>query len=225
MTELQSWTLTQGLEHFCQNFLKDDTGQLASALLPIAQLETAAKRDILFLEGEQGQRMYFVLEGVVKLSKLGRKGNEVTVFLAQSDDVFAEILSHLNFRYPVTATVLEPATLLSLNVKAMEDQLEAHPKLAGQFIAALAQRIKHLMKTIERLTIEDLQERFLAFLDSQLEGSDSNLYTLPVSKKEMAQLMGVTPETFSRMLRALEESNQIQPHENGLIRLHTSEPE
>ncbi len=181
---------------------------MATDLAPLCRLETLKKRDILFLEGEHGEWMYFVLDGVVKLSKLGSKGNEVTVFLAQPGDVFAEILAHLNYRYPVTTTALEPTTLLAIHVKGLEDRLASQPQLASRFIGALAQRIKVLMKTIERLTIEDVKERFWAFLTAQ--ASEDGYYILPVSKKEMALLLGVTPETFSRVLKTLEDDGHLR---------------
>jgi CRP/FNR family transcriptional regulator len=202
--------LEDAVQDFLTGFLDSDDPQLLSEFLPICIVVTRDRGERLFFEGDPGRHMFYLLSGRVKLFKIGGQGEEVVLYLVQPGEVFAEILHQLHGRYPVNALCLEPTQLLGIDVEALNEIVQRRPELGMQLFSCLAQRVKKLMKTIERLTLQDARTRLLVYFESLAEESGARQFTLPVPKKEIALLLGMTPETFSRLLRQLTDEGLIQ---------------
>ncbi|TYB33419.1 MAG: Crp/Fnr family transcriptional regulator [Flexistipes sinusarabici] len=179
-------------------------------LYQISSVASKEKKEIFFLEDEEGSNIYFLLSGVVKLSKTNDEGKEAVIHFVKSGEIFAEILLYLKNRYPVTATALEDCEALAIDSKKLFDEIKRQPELSMKLIGVLAGRIKYFVNMIENLTLADTRKRFLSYLNNIAEKQNSKIVTLPVNKGELALLLGSTPETFSRLLKKLAEEGVIK---------------
>jgi len=179
-------------------------------LYQISSVVSKEKKEIFFLEDEEGSNIYFLLSGVVKLSKTNDEGKEAVIHFVKSGEIFAEILLYLKNRYPVTATALEDCEALAIDSKKLFDQIKRHPEFSMKLIGVLAGRIKYFVNMIENLTLADTRKRFLSYLNNIAEKQNSKTVNLPVNKGELALLLGSTPETFSRLLKKLAEEEVIE---------------
>ncbi len=128
----------------------------------------------------------------------------------QQEEFFAEILLELRNRYPVNAVALEDCTLLLIDVHRLFDKVQKTPGLAMALIGALSQRISYLLNRVEQLAIADVRERFVRYLRLLDQTHRTGVVFLPAPKREIALLLGTTPETFSRLLKKLSEEDLIQ---------------
>jgi CRP/FNR family transcriptional regulator, dissimilatory nitrate respiration regulator len=126
--------------------------------------------------------------------------------------MFAEILFYTECRYPVTATVLENATLLGISAGKMSQLLETSPGFSMRLIGLLAKRLQYFVAMIEQLVNSDVRQRFIAYLVHLSEERHKSRFRLPVPKGELAALLGTTPETFSRLLHQLDQEGVIELH-------------
>ena len=99
-------------------------------ILPQFKTRKFRKGQILFMEGEIGSQVYFILEGQVKLTKTLPNGDEQILDWCGPYDSVAEILLVEPGSYPATAEVLKDSTLLVFSNQGMLDILEKNPKLA-----------------------------------------------------------------------------------------------
>ena len=164
---------------------------------------TVAKKQLLFNEGDTGSEFYFLLRGKVKLFRATEDGKEAVIRLLDAGEYFAEILLQLERHYPVSAITLEESELLAIDAQKIMGYIENNPAAAIQFIGALSQRIKYLLGMIEQLTLSDIRQRFINYLQALSAKQGGNCVTLPAAKGEIALLLGATPETFSRMIGKL----------------------
>lgn len=194
------------IRHFLNNFFGDDA--IFSIIERISRLKTLEKGEILFMEGQEGKYIYFLLEGNIKLYKTNREGKEAIVHFVGQNEMFAEIILQLDCNYPVTSEALDKCIVLEMDAVELFKQIEKFPETAMAIIGLLARRIKYFVNMIENLTLKDVRGRFLNYLGS-IQHKGRNTVTLPVAKGDLALLLGTTPETFSRLLKKLNEEGII----------------
>jgi CRP-like cAMP-binding protein len=169
---------------------------LAAACIP----KRLARRQVLFLEGQQGDSMYILAEGSVQLFKTAEDGREVVIRTLKPGEIFGEVVLFEQGRYPVGAVALQEGLVLRLT------RLQAGCLLVGEefrrdFIAMLMRKQRYLAERILYLSTRDVEERFFDFLEEQFGRRER--YRIGLSKKDIAAAIGTIPETFSRLLLRL----------------------
>ncbi len=196
----------EALEQFLQ-VLNINDEQFLKDFNAISMLITKHKGELLFLEGKKGEELFFVIKGAVKLFKTNKDGKEITINIAQSGELFAEIVLFLENRYPVSAMTIENSLLLSINAFKMFEKIKENPEFAMKLLGMFARRLSFLTEKIKEMSTEDAKDRLYNYLKKQ---SDENgLIKLKLPKKEISSQIGVSPETFSRVLRKLSEEGVI----------------
>jgi CRP-like cAMP-binding protein len=77
----------------------------------------------------------------------------------------------------------------------------------NDFIAMLMKKQRYLANRIHYLTSYDVEERFVRFLEEQ-HGKKQE-YRVLIPKKDIAQAIGATSETFSRLLKRMQKEGTI----------------
>jgi len=199
----------EAVEAFASGFFGSSDPELVSLLEKVCRYKKVAKKQILFMEGEEGTTVYFLVKGSIKLYRTNEEGREAVVHFVKSGEIFAEILLQLGLKYPVTSMTLESCEIVEIDALKLEEIIMNDPKVSMSLIAALSKRIKYFVNLIESLTINDVRARLVNWLSSQKKAG-SKVVTLPVPKGELALLLGTTAETFSRVLKRLTEEGYIE---------------
>ncbi|MGB9755257.1 MAG: Crp/Fnr family transcriptional regulator [Desulfurella sp.] len=160
------------------------------------------KGEIIFTQNDKGSVIYYLLDGRIKLYRLDEKGNECIIHFVNKNEFFAEILLTQNV-YPVTAQTLTNTIILGIDKDKLFPLLKSHTELSLNIIFMFAKRINYLVDTIERLSIENAKERFLNYLNYLSKIQKSLTVVLDVPKQEIALLLGMAKETFSRIEKQL----------------------
>lgn len=199
----------EAIGQFAKGFFGSSDPELMKLLDNLCRHRTVDKKQILFMEGQEGSTVYFLVKGSIKLYRTNDEGREAVVHFVHSGEIFAEILLQLGLRYPVTSMTLEQCELLELDAARMEEMIHSDPKVSMKLIAALSRRIKYFIGLIESLTVNDVRARLCNWLMNQKK-KESAVVRLPVPKGELALLLGTTAETFSRVLKKLSEDGYIE---------------
>lgn len=161
----------------------------------------------LFFEGQRGEFVFFLISGVVQLSKVSLDGKEVVIKIINPGDLFAEVILFEKGTYPVNALALADSRVLQVSKRGMVQLLE-QVDFRNDFISALMRKQKYLKDRIHFLTACNVDERFKSFLLQQY-GRVGDVESA-ISKKEMAGVLGVTPESLSRLLLRLQKEGLLQ---------------
>jgi CRP/FNR family transcriptional regulator len=199
----------EAVKAFANGFFGSGEPELVELLDSVCKHRTVDKKQILFMEGQEGSSIYFLVKGSIKLYRTNDEGREAVVHFVKSGEIFAEILLQLGLKYPVTSMTLEKCELLEMDAKKLEELIESDPKVSMRLIGALAKRIKYFVGLIESLTVNDVRARLVNWLKTQKK-KESKVIELPVPKGELALLLGTTAETFSRVLKKLTEEGYIE---------------
>jgi CRP-like cAMP-binding protein len=189
------YAILSGAEFF-RGISERSLRSLAAACIP----KRVDKRVLLFHEGQEGDSLYILAEGIVQLYKSAEDGREVVLRTLQAGEIFGEVVLFESGRYPASAVTLSPCVLLRLT-RLQVDCLLAEGEFRADFIAMLMRKQRYLAERILYLTTRDVEDRFFDFLAEQYGRRET--YDLPLSKKHVAAAIGTIPETFSRLLLRL----------------------
>ena len=106
-------------------------------------VESFERGKTIFFPGDPAERVYFLLKGAVKLSRVYEAGEEITVALLRENTVFG-VLSLITgqksdrFYHAVAFTTVE---LLSAPIEQVEKALQENPELSMLMLKGLSSRI------------------------------------------------------------------------------------
>lgn len=200
---------SQAVKAFASEFFGSTDPELTELLERVCKHRSVGKKQILFMEGQEGTSVYFLVKGSIKLYRTNDEGREAVVHFVKSGEIFAEILLQLGLKYPVTSMTLEECELVEIDASRLAAIIESDPRVSMRLILTLSKRIKYFVNLIESLTVNDVRARLVNWLSAQKK-KESKVIKLPVPKGELALLLGTTAETFSRVLKKLTEEGYIE---------------
>ncbi len=176
-----------------------------NSLLSHAQIRDFYKGKLLFLEGEQANRLYIILKGWVKIFKGTSAGEETILQMLSSGDSILESAVFLNISFPVSAQIAENTTLLSIPAPVVREQIKKNNELALNLLTSMSFRSQGLIRQIEDARLKSVDERIGWFLLRLLleQGFNSRNVKLPYDKTLIASYLDMKRETFSRSLQRM----------------------
>jgi CRP/FNR family cyclic AMP-dependent transcriptional regulator len=211
------------------------TGALAHASLFSALDEEAAaalratmvavelpRGEVLFDEGDPGDRLYVINEGKIKLGASSSDGRETLLAILGPGEMFGE----LSFFDPgprnATAVALTDVSLLGVGHADLEPWLTGRPEVAASLLAALARRLRRTNEAMADLVFSDVPGRVAkALLD--LAGKfgepndDGSVHVVhDLTQEELAQLVGASRETVNKALADFQNRGWLRLEQRGV---------
>ncbi|UCH84290.1 MAG: Crp/Fnr family transcriptional regulator [Candidatus Latescibacterota bacterium] len=170
---------------------------------------------IIFYEGTPPLAIYCIHSGIVKLYKTGKNGTHIMIRILGPGDVIGYRALLANEPYAATAEAVDTTTACTITRDTINILLKNDPKLILQLLSKLATELRvseDQMVTRLQEPVRQRTARFLMWLRESLwSGSRrSNTIVVPLLREEMAQMVGTTPETFSRTLRKFSHDGVIK---------------
>ncbi len=171
---------------------------------------TLASGEHLFSEGEPAEAFFVILRGSLKIYKLSPKGEEQILHIQKQNHLVAEAAIFDRRTYPAHAQAIEKCEMIRIETEPFRKTILKQPNLAFKLLSAYSKRLRHFVSMIEDLTLRNTKERLIRYL---IENSDTEntpiVCRLNIPKKDLAALLGTIPETLSRVLRELKQSDLI----------------
>ena len=156
--------------------------------------------ETLFREGGPSTHLFVLRGGLLKLTSLGVNGREQIIGLAAPGRLLGFQSMH-NKTYCFSAEALTPVSVCKIRHHDMLQVLEQNPSVSLQVIDMLNHELGEAQALIRVLGQKTAEERVAWFLLSLAATGNSPLETLPVRlmRREIAELLGLTIETVSRL--------------------------
>lgn len=181
-----------------------------SAIAQIASEKTYDKRQFLMQEGEKSDGFFLVLEGKVRVYKSSPSGKEKVLLIAEMGMTFGEDALFGEGKFLEMAVSLAKTKVLLIPRKEFLVLLEKNSQLAFQVMESLSMWIKRLSSSVENVAFLSARDKTARFLLELSIKDHSTSVLLPAKKKEIADQLGLAPETFSRALHDFCEQNVIK---------------
>lgn len=160
---------------------------------------------VIFAEGEDGDRMYVILDGKVKLGHTSTDGRESLLAVLGPGEMFGELSLFDPGPRTATATALTDTVVVGLGHENLRPWLAGRPEVAEALLAALAQRLRRTNEAMADLVFSDVPGRvakaLLELADKFGEQvPDGVLVRHDLTQEELAQLVGASRETVNKAL-------------------------
>lgn len=175
------------------------------ALFNKQPVERLAAGESLFFEGDAAKHLFEVVEGNLRIFRIISDGRRViTGFLQAGDIVGVSLKNH----YLYSAEAITDTRVRRLSRKAFEAEVGNSPALRPEVFARLRDEMAAAQDQMVLLSCKNAEERVCSFLLKQLHRdpghSRSNaIVELPMTRLDIADYLGLTIETVSRMMTKL----------------------
>jgi CRP-like cAMP-binding protein len=170
-------------------------------------------RQVVFSEGSPPVGLYLVCHGAVKLYHSDRFGREHILEVAGPGAVLGELSLDDAPPLSVSAETIMESQLCFLGRERLVAFLQKHPMTGVQLIAALSNELAAARRKVRDLALKGAESR-LAGLLVQLaratsDSSSGKPLQLGYSRRELAEMIGVSTETAIRLLGKLKQKKTI----------------
>ncbi len=183
-------------------------------LVPHVEMREIKRRQVVYLPGDPGESVFFLVGGRVKCSKVSRDGKELTLSYRGAGQMFGELGALDNSPREEMVEAMKNAIMLEVPADLFCKLLRTNAELCFQFATMVGQRRRAMEKKLEHLAFGDVHAKLASLL---LElGKDYGLATdigveidLKITHQEMANLIGSTRETISTTLAQFKKKGLI----------------
>lgn len=163
------------------------------------------RREVLYLPGDAGDRIFLLKRGVVKISALQEGGREVMLALLRKGEVFGEEAVLEDAPRDHMAEAYEDALICIITRQDFLDMLKAHPELVFKVTKLIGLRLKTFRTRVEHLLFKGASQRLASTLlelarEHGIADAQGTLVPLRLSQQDLANLIGVTRESVNLAL-------------------------
>lgn len=201
--------------------LKGLEPDVAAELLQQAQRRTVRTGEVLFTAGQPAHAVHVLASGAAKLIQTTPKGARVIVKYVRPGEIFGSP-ALLDKFYPVDAVAVMDGVELQWTSELVRTFIDRYPRVALNVIHDLEARLREMEGRLRDLSNEPVEQRLAGAILKLVEtfgrkAPEGIEIPFPVSRQDLADLIGSTLPTVSRTLRTWETQRQIRRHRLRLV--------
>lgn len=160
----------------------------------------------IFNEGEECRSIFVILSGTVLIQKIDSSGRYFNVGEAAVGEIMgSNVMFSDHTFYPLSTTAITNVKLLSLPRELVIKLCQVNVHFLESLLRISSGKAFLLTKRLNEVTVQTLKQNIARFLLKEADAQDTALITLPFTKKEWADLLGVQRPSLQRELKRLEE--------------------
>lgn len=167
--------------------------------------------DILFSRGQTSSSLFSLTSGVVKITSNAADGHEQIVGLGIPGKLLFGLQSIEQDRHEYTAVAATDGSVCKIRHRGLLAALKGRPEIGLRLIAALNAQLAHARSLMEVMGHKKAAEKIAAFilLLAPLVQSGDDRHVLPLSRNDIADLLGLSEETVCRQIADLKRNGVI----------------
>ncbi|HYL13631.1 MAG TPA: Crp/Fnr family transcriptional regulator [Terriglobales bacterium] len=193
-----------------------ECAEVASA----AQERCFSRGQTIFREGDAMRSVLVLVAGRVKLTQLSRLGSEIIFRVGETGGVLDGLGLSANSVRRLTAVALGQCRVLAWDARSFAALEGRFPAVRRNAVAILAERLRALEERFLELATEQVAPRLARMLVRLLEpcvrGSQS-INRVELSQEELAQMVGTTPFTISRLFSGWEKRGVLRTRREAVV--------
>jgi CRP/FNR family transcriptional regulator len=183
----------------------NDESQTLCGVFGAQPIERLDQGEPLFWQGDQAKDVFEVVSGALRTVRVLSDGRRViTGFLFPGDVIGVS----LRDRYLTSVEAIAPTKVRRFARRLFEQQVDRSPALRPQLLARLCDEMAAAQDQVVLLARKNAEERVASFLLSLVrriggDATSSTVVALPMTRLDMADYLGLTIETVSRIMTRL----------------------
>jgi CRP/FNR family transcriptional regulator len=153
--------------------------------------------------------MPIILSGVIKVSRTDEDGKELLLYYVNPNESCAMTFTCCMEQYPseIRAVAEEDVEMLAIPINVMNEWLVKYPTWKSFVMKTIKNRFNELLKTIDQIAFQKLDERLIHYLKEKSKTTGSALINL--SHEQIANDLATSRVVISRLLKTLENQKKL----------------
>jgi len=176
---------------------------------------------LLFVEGQASQGVVVIVSGRVKLTTASADGRTVIVRIAGPGEVLGLSAAVVGRPCELTAETLEPSRIRLISGESFRQWLREHPELAFHVAQELAAEYNNTCHQLRSMLLSHTATQRLARTLLELVGyagpGDEARIPLSLTHQEIAEMIGTSRETVSRLLTSFRQKGIIEISKSAIV--------
>ena len=201
--------------------IKDKFGDIFEIEL-INQLQAKAKYitinagEVIMDIGQIVRQMPIILSGSIKVTRIDEKGREILLYYVNPNESCAMTFTCCMEHFPseIKAVAEEDVEMLMLPMSVMDEWMVKFPTWKSFVMKTIRYRFNELLKTIDHIAFQKLDERLISYLKEKSKATGSSL--LNISHQQIAEELATSREVISRLLKKLENDKKLLLYRNQI---------
>lgn len=172
------------------------------------------KTQVVYSEGGPAHQVFALRSGLIKLIKSLENGKERIVRIVFPGEMFGlETLTESS--YALSAINLEDSEICAAAPDELSDVLRRNPEIALGMVRFLVGEVSRARREVAEMSFKDARRKVATFLLSMAPRSNGTharaaSLRLPFSRQEISEILGLSPETISRVFGLLRKERFIE---------------
>lgn len=174
-----------------------------------------AKGETILRSGDMPQGVYFVKSGYVKLNSVSKDGKELTLVIYEKGDFFPVVWSFFGSSASIYSfEAITPVEILRSPREKFAEFINSHHDVYSDIVSHMLRRFQSALRRMEFLTFGNASAKLASILlicgkDFGIEKGKETEIQIPLTHKDIANLVGVTRETVSLELKRFDRKGLI----------------
>jgi cAMP-binding proteins - catabolite gene activator and regulatory subunit of cAMP-dependent protein kinases len=204
--------------HSWKNFDEESKEDLCSITFPIRY----KKRQLICMEANPVQNIYIVKKGLVKTYKSLPGGKQQILSIIKKEDILNIHCLFEDFGHHSSETLVD-SELCAIDKNLLENLLKRKPKTGIIFLEIMKKKLVRSYQKIMELGQKNARSRIASFildLSENLFDEQRHDFSLPLSRVEFAEVVGLCEETAIRILQDFKRESLINIDKNSISLLN-----
>ena len=172
--------------------------------------------EIIMDIGQTVRTMPLILSGSVKVSRIDENGRELLLYYVNPNEscamTFTCCMQQLSSE--IRAVAEEDVEMIAIPVDIMDKWMSKYPTWKSFVMRTVQNRFHELLKTIDQIAFQKLDERLVNYLKDKEKSAGSPL--LNISHEQIANELATSREVISRLLKKLETDKKLLLYRNQI---------
>jgi CRP-like cAMP-binding protein len=174
-------------------------------------------------KGEPGNCLYGILSGRVRIYATSPEGDEITLNVQDTGELFGEIALIDGSMRTASAVAMEHVDLLCIYRDHFLPYLRANPDLLLGMLSLLCQRLRWTSSSIEDSAFLDFPTRLakrLLLLAEHYRSGQGDKITIPLSQHDLGSMVGAGREAINKQLTLWRSAGIVDTRRRAIIILN-----
>jgi len=181
--------------------------------------------EFFFMQDDPAEAFYILTSGKVRLTQYTADGQQLLLRIIVPVTPFGAVALAENEHYPVSAQALEPCSTLLWPKSVLTQLLNRFPQLAVNAVKILAEHVQEFQQRFTEIATQRVERRLARMIlrlahQTGVKTSRGIEVNLPLSRQDLAEMIGTTLYTVSRTLSHWESQGLIHTSREQIIILY-----
>jgi CRP-like cAMP-binding protein len=192
------------------------------ALASMLRRRSIHKGDFLFHKGDEGTALYIISKGLIRIAVPTKQGDEVTLAMLTDGDFFGEMALLDDMPRSADAVAMVETQLYVLNRSDFLSFLIHNEHAVRAIIQALSLRLRRTDDMVAEVCFLNVSARLAKRLTDLVASrhrveEDGPTFSIHLTQRELASLIGVSRETINRELKVLRQKGIVTTARNTIV--------